>query len=218
MHADGLSRLIPKDRDSFDETIIASLKEENECEDLVCKTIRELPVTLAEIKKEAEKDEFITKSKHRVKNTSKNGKQISPFSICDDLLMYADRIVIPAVLRKKILREFHTGHPGISRMKTLLRGYVYWPGMDSEVEKYVQYCKGCQLAAKDPPIKTNAWPKTNNPWSRLHIDYAGPLKGFYYLVTVDSFSRWPEITVTRHPTTTNTVKILDELFSRFRCS
>ena len=129
--------------------------------------------------------------------------------------MYADRIVIPLVLRRKILKEFHTGHPGMSRMKSLMRGFVYWPGMDKEVEKCVKLCKGCQLAARDPPVKTNPWPKTDIPWSRVHIDYAGPLNGFYYLILVDSFSKWPEIFKTRHPTSKSTINALDEIFSRF---
>ena len=164
-HADALSRLIPKYNESFKETVIASLKDENECSNLMCNTIRELPVTIEEIRKEAVKDEFIKKMKNRVRWTEKNKKArlISPFSICEDILMYADRIVIPHVLRRKILKEFHTGHPGMSRMKSLIRGYVFWPGMDKEVENCVKFCKGCQLAARSPPAKTNPWPKTDIP-------------------------------------------------------
>ena len=80
-HADASSRLIPKYCDSFKETVIAALKDENECANLVCNAIRELPVTLEEVKKEAVKDEFITKMKNRVRYTEKNkkGRQISPF-------------------------------------------------------------------------------------------------------------------------------------------
>ena len=47
-------------------------------------------------------------------------------------LLYEDWVVIPAVLTKKILKDFYTGHPGISRMKALMRSYVYWYGMDKE--------------------------------------------------------------------------------------
>ena len=216
-HADALSRLIPKYQESFEETVIAALKDENECSKVLCNTIRELPVTLDQIKKEAVKDDFIKKMKNRIRWTEKNKKEnkVSPFSICEDILMYADRIVIPQVLRRKILNEFHTGHPGISRMKSLIRGYVFWPGMDKDVENCVKVCKGCQLAARDPPVKTNPWPKTDIPWSRLHIDYAGPLNGYFYLIVVDSFSKWPEIFKTRHPTSKNTINALDEIFSRF---
>ena len=49
------------------------------------------------------------------------------------------------------------------------------------------------MVAKAPPIKYNPKPKTDCPWSCLHIDFAGSLKGSYYLIIVDSFSKWPEI-------------------------
>ena len=34
---------------------------------------------------------------------------MSAFSICDDVLLYADWVVMPLVLQKKILKEFHLG-------------------------------------------------------------------------------------------------------------
>ena len=40
------------------------------------------------------------------------------------------------ILRKnqnRILRDFHTGHPVINRIKSLMRSYVYWPKMDNEI-------------------------------------------------------------------------------------
>ena len=50
----------------------------------------------------------------------------------------------------------------------------------------------------------------------MRIDYAGQLKGYYYyLVIVDSFSKWPKIYRCKHSTARNTIKALDEVFSRF---
>ena len=37
----------------------------------------------------------------------------------------------------------------------------------------------------------------------------------YYLIIVDSFSKWPDILKCRHSTSTNTVNVLNELFRRF---
>lgn len=78
-----------------------------------------------------------------------------------------------------------------------------------------QFISISQLASKAPPIRTQPWPKTNIPWTRIHTDYAGPLKGYYYLVIIDSFSKWPEVYRYKHPTASNTIKALDEVFSRF---
>ena len=216
-HADALSRLIPRNDESLEETVIAALREEKEIASVLFNTVRELPVTLMDIQREAERDDFIKKMKNQVRWSERNKKekQISPFSICENTLLYADRVVIPRTLQCKILKDFHTGHPGISRMKSLMRCYVYWQGMDKQIENFVKACRGCQLAAKSPSIKINPWPKTDMPWQRLHIDYAGPIKGFYYLIVVDSFTKWPEVYKIRHPTAGNTIKVLEEIFSRF---
>ena len=88
----------------------------------------------------------------------------------------------------------------MSRMKALMRGYTYWPRMDWDIEKIVRECQGCQLAAKAPPVQIQPWPKTDTSWTRLHIDYAGPLNGHYFLVVVDSFTKWPEVFKCKHPT------------------
>ena len=55
----------------------------------------------------------------------------------------------------------------------------------------------------------------DTPWTRLHIDYAGPLNGHYFLVVVDSFTKWPEVFKCKHPTSTSTIDALRLLFSHF---
>ena len=99
-------------------------------------------------------------------------------------------------------------------MKSFMRSYVFWPGMDSDVTDMVSKCKGYILAAKSPPTSQEPWPKTDRSWSRIHIDFAGPIDKFYYLV-VDSYSKWPEVFQMKKPTSTNTVNRLHELFARF---
>ena len=128
--------------------------------------------------------------------------------------MYAQRVVIPPVLRKKVLKEFHLGHPGISRMKSLMRSYTYRPKMDKDIEALVRHCKGCKLAAKSPPVRTQSWPKTDILWSRIHMDNAEPLNGYYYFVIVDCYSKWQDIFKYKHLTATNTVRALNEVCSR----
>ena len=81
------------------------------------------------------------------------------FSIYDGILMYAEQVVIPGALKKKILKDFHSGHPSIARMKTLMRSDVFWPNMDKEIEEKVNSCRGCVIAVKAPPVKFTPWPK-----------------------------------------------------------
>ena len=86
---------------------------------LLINTIRELPITLEDIRKAAETDGFIQQIKRQVRFNERNekGSKVSPFSICDQTLMYPDRVVIPHSYKKKILKEFHTGYPDMSFMK-----------------------------------------------------------------------------------------------------
>ncbi|XP_026441996.1 uncharacterized protein K02A2.6-like, partial [Papaver somniferum] len=212
-HADGLSRLIPKATEPLEDTVIASLRAEDEVEENMANAIRELPVSLKDIKREADKDKYIMEIKDKL--TKKDGKNQETFSLVDNVLMYGERVVIPSTLQKRILKDFHTGHPGINRMKSLMRAYVYWPGMDNDITSMVGRCKGCILASKSPHILHKPWPKTDRPWSRIHIDFAGPIDGWNYLVVVDSYSKWPEVFQMKRPTSQNTIYKLHELFARF---
>ena len=100
-------------------------------------------------------------------------------------------------------------------MKSLISSYVFWPGMYPDVTDMVSKCKGCILAAKSPLTSQEPWPKTDRPWSRILIDFAGPIDKWYYLVVVDSHSKWPEVFQMKRPTSTNTVNRLHQLFARY---
>ena len=54
------------------------------------------------------------------------------------------------------------GHPGIDRMKSLMRSYVHWPKMDNDITDMIEKCKACALAAKAPPLLSNLGQKQNN--------------------------------------------------------
>ncbi|XP_055634261.1 uncharacterized protein K02A2.6-like [Toxorhynchites rutilus septentrionalis] len=93
---------------------------------------------------------------------------------------------------------------------------VFWPTIDEDITNYVRRCPSCANAAKSPPhAQPQPWPRAEGPWQRLHIDFAGPVDGEYYLVVVDSFSKWPEILQTRYPTISTTTTFLRECFARF---
>ena len=66
------------------------------------------------------------------------------------------------------------------------------------------------MAPKAPP-----WPKTDRPWSRLSIDFAGRRKSQYYSIVVDNFSKWPEVMKCKNSTSSGTIRFLHEFFARF---
>ena len=79
----------------------------------------------------------------------------------------------------------------------------------------IEKCEGCALAAKSTPTTFKPWPKTEQPGSRIHVDFAGPLEDFYYLIVVDSYFKWPEVLRCRRPTTGTTIGFIHEQFARF---
>jgi len=69
----------------------------------------------------------------------------------------------------------------MERMKAIARSYVYWPGIDKEIEQFVKTSHNCALAAKSPiKVPLTSWHVPTYPWQRLHADYAGPINGEYY--------------------------------------
>ena len=125
-------------------------------------------------------------------------------------------MIVPVALRKQVLKELHVGHPGIVRMKTLARSIVYWPGLDIECENLVKNCTSCLESAKSPiKVPLKAWDVPQRVWERVHIDFAGPVNGVFYLVIVDALSKWPEVIPLTTITTGNTIRALSGVFSRY---
>ena len=62
-------------------------------------------------------------------------------SVCQGCILRGTRVIIPSNLRHKLLQELHQGHPGMVRMKSLARSYVWWPQIDGDIEMYVRKCE-----------------------------------------------------------------------------
>ncbi len=138
-------------------------------------------------------------------------------NIEDGCLLWGNRVVVPEKLRPDILRILHSTHMGMSSMKQLARNYVWWPKMDADIEFMVKRCAVCQ-ANQRMPVKSmpHPWVRSQNPWERIHLDYAGPFKGSMWLLVIDSYSKWIEVYNMRNNIqATNTIRKLTILFSRY---
>lgn len=183
-------------------------------------------VTFADIQKAMATDTILSEAVERLKNGWRRADASSDLSsiylkrndltLVEGVILWGRRVVVPEKLRSKVLDILHETHAGTVRMKALARSYVWWPGLDHQLEELTRNCPVCRENCKEPAkTKDGVWPTPPTPWHRLHIDYAGPIHGYYLLVIVDSTSRWPEIYMTKSTTSQATIALLQPLFARF---
>nr|VZI02168.1 unnamed protein product [Spirometra erinaceieuropaei] len=213
--ADALSRLISNQQEPEEDTVIAAISIEDDVRRQLSDAIRGIPVTAADIRHATEQDPVLRQAITYVQTcwptTALAGdlRQLflrrASLSVVDSCLMFADRVVIPSSLRPTVLRQFHAAHPGASRMKSIARSFAYWPGIDGDIDDLVRRCSRCQQAAKMPPRQPPvSWEPPERSWSRVHIDFAGPLNGVSCLIlflssTFEDFCRQHNIQHLRSP-------------------
>ena len=163
------------------------------------------PVTSAEVKRETGKDVVLTRVKEFVVEGWPDefvpGEDFKPYksraeelTVEDGCILWGGRVVIPPKFREKILQELHSSHAGMNRMKMLARGYCWWPGMDQQIEGEASCCDVCIEFARNPPAAIlHPWEMPSRPWSRIHLDHAGPFLGRTFLIVVDSYTKWVDI-------------------------
>ena len=114
-------------------------------------------------------------------------------SIDEGFVVYGCRLFIPTSLRAVLLSRLHEAHQGISRSQARARLTIYWPGIDSDIEHFVQGCKHCQdrlpSNVKEPMISK---PLPERPFQQIAADFAS-CGGKEFLIVVDCRTDWPDI-------------------------
>ena len=142
--------------------------------------------------------------------------QCLELSTLNGCITWGSRVVIPPQVHDLILAELHSGHPGCSRMKSVARGLLWWPGLDKDIEITVKQCESCQQGQPLPPAAPlQPWTWPTSPWSRLHIDLTGPVAGKMFLVVIDAHSKWIEVSPMVTATSLTTIQQLRQMFARF---
>ena len=175
---------------------------------------------------ETQKDPIISKviqaindnTLHKSKNSLfKNYTQkADELYIEQNILLWGYRVVIPSSLRRTILHQLHETRLGIVKTKSICRSYFWWPKVDKDIEDLIKACPSCLHTLPSPPKSpVIPWEIPTKPWSRIHVDFAGPFKNLYFLIILDAYAKWPEVFILKQITTQTTIGKLRETFSRF---
>ncbi|KAJ1207800.1 hypothetical protein NDU88_003190 [Pleurodeles waltl] len=142
-------------------------------------------------------------------------------SVEDGFLLRGLRLVVPVVLREKIIGLGHDGHQGMSRTKARIRLDYWWPGVDLMVERVVRECADCCNSDKVyqtrvPPMCIRDMPQ--KPWEVVAVEIVGPVHGRggtnYLIVLIDQFSGWAEIGMCGTTETKKIIEFFKDIFGR----
>jgi transposase InsO family protein len=219
-NADGLSRL-PLPTDSSIEVPDAA-----EVSLIITESLAALPIDADLVRKRTRYDTLLK----RVLSFVRTGwpdrcpdDTLAPFYqkrdsliVHDDILMYNTRVVVPVDLRAQLLHELHETHQGMTRMKSLARQYFWWPSLDTQIEDVARRCADCALLQKEPQrAPLHSWDLPDGPWQRIHLDFAGPLYGFRWLIWVDAYSKFAGVIPMKTAVASELRTQLTQLFATF---
>ncbi|XP_041435047.1 uncharacterized protein K02A2.6-like [Xenopus laevis] len=214
-NADALSRLpCPYTTDVQDESVIFQVSFADE-----------LPISCKDIAAATSRDPLLAKVWDFTSTGWPNyssDKILKPYfekrdelSMDQGCLLWGIRVVIPPKYRQRLLHELHEGHPGVNRMKARARGYLWWPGLDQDIENFVSQCTACASVQNQPPTAPlHPWTWATSPWERIHIDYA-EINQQTFLLVIDSYSKWLEVLPTKISTSEKTITLLHNLFASY---
>ena len=111
----------------------------------------------------------------------------------EGLVFRGETLVVPASMCHEMLTKLHEGHLGMQKCKARARSIMYWPGMGQDIEDTISRCSTCakyKPANPREPLIPHAIPE--RPWSKLGMDIF-TFRGRDYLLVVDYFSKYPEV-------------------------
>lgn len=104
---------------------------------------------------------------------------------------------------------------GIEKTKAFARKTVFWPGLNKQIEDMIENCNTClsyrNKNTKEPMILKEI---PSGPWEIISADIF-KFKGKFYLLIVDSYSKYVEVEMLNNLHSTHIIDVLKKTFSRF---
>lgn len=135
--------------------------------------------------------------------------------VANNLLFKNACVVVPKTLRKTMLDLIHLNHFGIEKSKNRARQVLFWPYMNKEIEDLVKNCRSClenQKSHSYEPLMLRQVPE--GPWQVVGTDIFY-YKNKSYLLLVDYYSKFIEVTELPQETTDHVIAVLKSNFARY---
>ncbi|XP_056001322.1 uncharacterized protein K02A2.6-like [Ostrea edulis] len=210
-NADTLSRVqLPSIREPLDDEDPIDLFYSRKFDDLQIRRETQREPVLSQILDCVTRGHFPQDCDDKLKPYYNRKDELNVYQGC---VTWGNRVIIPDILREKVITELHSGHIGIVKMKAVARSYVWWPKIDEAIEEICKACYGCKRVQNAPSAApVHPWNFLPKAWHRLHIDFAGPFHHAMFLIIVDAYSKWPEVFEMKSTTSTATINTLRTLF------
>lgn len=138
------------------------------------------------------------------------------------------KLVVPKSQRQHALADCHdaatAAHLGIRKTIHRVKQLYFWPGMITDVTKYVLRCRVCQAQKPEQRLPLGTFGKqrkVSEPWQIITADIMGPLpsssnRNRFILVVCDYFSKFCLLHPMRKATAAPIVKFMEnQVFMMF---
>lgn len=134
-------------------------------------------IQLEEVGTEVERDAELSKV---VEELRKDPKTHPEYALVQGRLLRQGKLVIPKTSRLigLILHEFHDskygGHGGVLKTQKRIGALIFWPGMMTDIRRYVAACQVCQrhkYSTLAPGRLLQPLPIPNNVWEHISLDF-----------------------------------------------
>ncbi|XP_042144991.1 uncharacterized protein LOC121835113 [Ixodes scapularis] len=139
-----------------------------------------------------------------------------------------EQLVLPTRYRPTVLSMAHdgimSGHQGVKNTLALATEEFFWPGIQSDIKRYVRSCDVCQRTVPKGRVgkaPLGTMPTIDTPFKRVAVDIIGPIRptassgNRYILTMVDMATRYPDAVPLRNIGTEQVAEALLEMFARY---
>ena len=137
------------------------------------------------------------------------------------------QLIVPKPQRVLVMKLAHEsilgGHQGFKKTADKVLSNFFWPGVQSDIQRYCRSCDICQRTipkGKVTRVPLGHMPLIEVPFQRIAVDIVGPIspmtdRGHRYVVTmVDYATRYPEAIPLKSIETHRVAEALIEVFTR----